>query len=642
MPSRVSLDTPSVALDSRRFESPNGVPNRIVAKYPHDRVLRVPLSFVLTIVLTIAHLEDKSIDPHEFRLQKGTQQMAGIGKVNRRRFLQGIAGAGMASMFAGCVSPTGQMSGGAPAASGPALAHHYMTGGFAGVGPEDNLIKQIQEDALRNQYGINVDLTFESATWADFDQLLSIRLQTQGTDSLQRDGNRVLNWIAEPGLIRDIDAEMKEYGKNLIEAFPKSGFEYFMRDDGKYTAIPTMASVGSNTEYYHIRRDWCEKVGRDVPQTLEDLEEVLLLFKEQKLGGEVTIPYTPENAVWLTWVTAVGPFVPEPEEQFQMMERGENIDRDFGSIMREPRLELLQRWYRDGLLNPEWATWQSEDVFSAVAAGIVGCFSGLYSNTNQRLYAIEKDLDPSQDWVQIFPPPGIKGSPQTNRIMSTVAMDRGIIVTSWAQAPEAVVALADWQNTSFENYLLCTRGIEGKHWQWGEGGWIEELRSEAPNREYSGMRHTTPAPKWQKQVNQLPFAPDATPKDPLIEARVRGTNMHSRAQTHVPEQGEYPMITQIDHWTPYLFTESSVFAADLGALRDEYMAKIIKGELEVGPGIQEFWDRWYAAGGEIRQKEVTEQYAKYIAAHPEMKDPHIYLAPDVWNTEIQYPPSKSS
>lgn len=567
-----------------------------------------------------------------------------INRIDRRGFLKGVAGASMASVLAGCVAPTGQapaVSSGSPA-PGPARNHHYMTGGFAGAGAEDNLVRQIQEDALRREYGLNLNLDFESATWADFDQLLLIRLQTQGTDSLQRDGNRVLNWIAEPGLIRDIDAEMQAYGQNLIANFPKSGFEYFMREDGKYTAIPTMQSVGSNTEYYHIRRDWCEKVGRDVPQTLEDLEEVLRLFKEQNLGGDVTIPYAPENAVWTAWVSAVGPFVPEPEEQFEMMARGENIDRDFGSIMREGRLELLQRWYVDGLLNPEWTTWKSEDVLSAAASGLVGCISGGYWQTNQRLYEIEKNLDPSQDWVQIYPPPGLKDAPHTNRIMSTVAMDRGIIVTSWASAPEAIVALADWQNKSFENYLLCTRGIEGKHWQWGEGGWIEDLRSAPPNQEYSGMRHTAPAPKWQKQMNLLPFSPENQPKDPLIEARVRGTNMHTRAQTNVPEQGEYPMITQIDHWTPYLFTESAALAADMNAVRDEYFTKIVKGELDVTAGIKEFWERWYGAGGEVRQKEVTEQYAKYSAAHPEMSDPNIYLAVDAWNTEIQYPPSKSA
>jgi hypothetical protein len=79
----------------------------------------------------------------------------------------------------------------------------------------------LQEDVLRTEYGINVDIRYESATWADIDALMEVRLQTQGCDGLQRHHIAVLGWIGTPGLIQDIDAVVKEYGKNLIPAFPE-------------------------------------------------------------------------------------------------------------------------------------------------------------------------------------------------------------------------------------------------------------------------------------------------------------------------------------------------------------------------------------------------------------------------------------
>ncbi|WP_105616521.1 type 2 periplasmic-binding domain-containing protein [Vallitalea okinawensis] len=41
-----------------------------------------------------------------------------------------------------------------------------------------------------------------------------------------------------------------------------------------------------------IRKDWLEKVGMEVPQTTEELEEVLLAFKDNNLGaGGITVPF---------------------------------------------------------------------------------------------------------------------------------------------------------------------------------------------------------------------------------------------------------------------------------------------------------------------------------------------------------------
>jgi len=574
-------------------------------------------------------------------------------KIQRRDFLKGIAGlAGTgvaASALAGCVptetAPAAQEEA-APSApfikyADRACVMRYMTGGFTQAGPEDHLIKELQEEALRQEYGLNVDIQFESASWADIDALMEVRLQTQGTDSLQRYAEKVLKWIATPGLIQDIDTAVKDYGQNLIPAFPEVGWNFWMREDKKYMAIPSMRITPADIEYLHIRRDWLDKIDRDVPTTLEELEEVLRLFKAQNLGGDVTIPLAIENPLWTFASFLAGPWVPEPEEQFQMMERGEPIDRLYGSVMREGRLELLQRWFADGLLNPEWTTWKYDQVFDAASSGLIGCLSGGWWLTNGTLQTQVEVADPSQDWVQIFPPLGLKEAPHTGRVQAGGALERGLVVSSWSECPEAIVALADWENKSFENYLTARRGIEGKHWRWGEGGWIEELRSPAPNQEYSGMRATTWTTEWSNRAAFLPPEPGLEPKNPEINVRVRKT-IHTRQQAHIPEEGEYPTITQIDHWLPYMFTESAVNEGDMQAVRDEYFTKIVKGELAVTAGLQEFWDKWMAGGGEVRLKEVTEQYAKWIADNPEWQDPQATLSPDHWNTEPVFAPRKEA
>jgi hypothetical protein len=104
----------------------------------------------------------------------------------------------------------------------------------------------------------------------------------------------------------------------------------------------------------------------------------------------------------------------------------------------------------------------------------------------------------------------------------------------------------------------------------------------------------------------------------------------------VPEAGEYPAITQVDHWCPYLYNESAVSESDLNALREEYVTKIVKGELPVVAGLAEFWDRWYGAGGEKRMEELQTQQSAWLAANPDWLKPEAAFSPDSWNTERVY------
>ncbi|NLE43135.1 MAG: hypothetical protein GX620_00310 [Chloroflexi bacterium] len=589
--------------------------------------------------------------------------MSARSTIKRREFLKGSAGVIGAGLLAGCApsatpaaAPTTAPATAAPVATtAPAAAtpvvtapavlkygdkmciHHHMTGGHIGPGPDDQLIIEIQQEALRNEYGLNVSIEFESAPWSDFDPLVVTRLETKACDSIERDGASALRWLADEGLMQDIESYCQEYGPHLADEFPQAAFDYFAKD-GKRRAISNFYSTPVDCEFISIRRDWLDRIDRDVPQTIEDLEECLRLFKEKSLGGDVTIPISPELGGWLipSYVLQ-GPFAPEPDEQLSMLENGQDFQYEHGCAMREERLELLQRWHRDGLLNPEWPTFKSEDNQAAVDKGIVGCmFCGWWA-TNGSLLTTEREIDPTQDWVQIYPPVSLKGRPETGRILTEVPLERTVVVTSWANCPEAIIAFCDWNNATWENYMLSMFGIEGKHWKWGDNGCYVDLRSNPPNQEYSGMCRVVWSPKWQMKYQTLPPCPDNMPKDPNITARIYGPHIYNRPQTNVPQANEYPTLTRLYHFVPWNWVQSAQFEPDLIALRDEYATKIIKGELEVTAGVREFWDQWMASGGDVRLQEITDQYAAYATQHPEMTDPKAFLAPESWNTTIEYP-----
>jgi putative aldouronate transport system substrate-binding protein len=599
-----------------------------------------------------------------------------MSRVNRRAFLGAAAAAGAAvacSPFAPPATPTSApkpaatpptaapaapaatAAAGAPAApttapaaatkpavSAPAIRyaekamiHRYLTGGYSFVGPEDAAIKQIQEEALRKEYGLNVQINYESASWADIDALMDVRLQTQGTDSLQRSHNRAMRWISTPGLIRDIDAEVKQYGQNLLKAFPKASWEFWMRDDKKYIAIPAPRMAPADIEYVHIRRDWLDKVNRDIPTNVEEFEEVLKLFRDRKLGGSVTVPFMIENPLWLRGSTLMGPWVPEPVQQLQMLSEGRPLLES--PQFDEERLTMFQRWYKEGLLNQEWTTWKYEQVYEACAKGMVGALSGgwgLLNGTGVLKTQVMK-ADPTQDWVQVYPPLARKGVPNTGRIRAGGPMERGLVVTTWAPAPEAIVALADWENKSYENYLTARLGIQGKHWKFTENGGVQDLRKTGQAAEYSGMRSTTWTVEWQLKRSLAPPAAGQEPIDPNITPQVY-KNIHTRADATKSGPGEYPVLGGVDRYLPYLFTQSQKFQGDMDTIANEHFTKIVNGQLSVADGRKQFMDKWMAGGGEVQIKEITDQFNKWIAAHPEWKDPKATFAPENWNTTWTY------
>ncbi len=566
-------------------------------------------------------------------------------RISRRKFLQIAGTATGAGLLASCGPTPTAAPAATPASVGTpglkyadnAAVHRYMCGGFSGAGPDDKLIKDIQEKALRDEYGLNVSIEIESAPYSDIDQLVTTRLETQAVDSVERDGTSALNWLSQDGLLKDIEEELSSYGNSLTSMLPSAGFEYF-RKGGKRWAFANFYSTPVDVEYIHIRRDWLAKIDRDIPTNLEELEECLRLFKEKNLGGDITIPLANDLGGWMipSYVLQ-GPFAPEPDEQRKMIANGEDFEYEFGCAMRPRRLELLQKWYADGLLNPEWATFKAEDTESAMQKGYVGALLSGWWNLNSQLKNIQKNIDPSQDWVQIYPPLGLRDVPNSGRILTEIPLERVAVVTSWAQAPEAIIAFADWQNKSWENFMLSSYGIEGKHYKWAANGAYVDLRSAPPNQEYSGMRRVVWAPQWNNKFQQLP-APEEDPAlDPRIASLIYGPHIYNRTDTTKPQANEYPTLTRIYHFVKWDWKESASYEPDLRALRDEWATKIIKNEAGVTDGLKSFWDQWKASGGEKRLQEIADQYDAYAKANPAMTDDKVFFSPENWNTTSQYP-----
>lgn len=190
-------------------------------------------------------------------------------------------------------------------------------------------------------------------------------------------------------LDNDLLADMTDVYEACIsdeirEEYDTFGQELFdqVSVDGRMYGIPGTSISGQHSLLW-IRQDWLDKLGLEAPTTVEELEEVAKAFVEQDPGGNgegqtigLTLAADGEaGMVWTEYNVANG-----ANSIFSAYGAypGSWIDVDgevqYGSIQPEMKkgLEVLNRFYEEGILDKEFAVRKSEDRDELVASGRVG------------------------------------------------------------------------------------------------------------------------------------------------------------------------------------------------------------------------------------------------------------------------------
>lgn len=109
---------------------------------------------------------------------------------------------------------------------------------------------------------------------------------TYGTDLVQQ--------YIDMGGIMPLDDLLAEYGQELTAFLGDEVLQYGQYDvgDGKEQYFLPARRIVVATQSMFIRKDWLEKLGMEVPTNVEELYAYLKAAKEQKLGGDNTIPYS--------------------------------------------------------------------------------------------------------------------------------------------------------------------------------------------------------------------------------------------------------------------------------------------------------------------------------------------------------------
>lgn len=207
------------------------------------------------------------------------------------------------------------------------------------------------------------------------EKLNSVLAAGQLPDIVCLPAGQLVTWVDE-GALLPLDDLIEEYGPNIKAAVREEDWREIKNvEDGQIYGLPYLLKIPAQFAW-GIRKDWLEQLNLEVPKNLDDMEKVLTAFKDnaKELGVENLIPMVGNQA-------SMGPFY-GLYNAFGFVSSGENsawtLDDDGNYISRyehpnyEAFLETAARWYKNGLIDPEYLSRKNADIHTIFNNGLVG------------------------------------------------------------------------------------------------------------------------------------------------------------------------------------------------------------------------------------------------------------------------------
>jgi putative aldouronate transport system substrate-binding protein len=209
-----------------------------------------------------------------------------------------------------------------------------------------------------------------------------------------------------------------------------------------------------------LRQDWLERVGMDVPETIDEWEAVLIAFRDEIDECDSPLIVTPFNWRWGSNAAFVGAFGASFGGR-NLLWLSKDGDVVFGPAEPGYRqfLELFSGWYAMGLIDSDFATRDAQSFQAMVTSGRAGSFVSGYGDVGPFQTAGRTD-DPAFSLVAAPMPVLDRGQEIHIRQLDPNIKDNRGIVTTACVNPEAAMRWFDYA-FSDEGFLLYNYGIEG-------------------------------------------------------------------------------------------------------------------------------------------------------------------------------------
>ena len=217
---------------------------------------------------------------------------------------------------------------------------------------EERLNIKVVNDWVSNDYKTKLNLTIADGNLPDVFSVSSQQLQQ----------------LIDADLIWDLGEIFDTYASDNLKKYMEMETDTFEtgKRDGKLYGIPqlTYGIIDQPTQIW-VRQDWAEEAGLQEIKTMDEFEKLARTFQETHGTYAITEDQDLEcmNNLAVAWGAHPGIWV-----------EGEDGNLEYGSVQPQMKEVLAKytEWYKEGLINPEFATTDMEKMFQGIINGEVG------------------------------------------------------------------------------------------------------------------------------------------------------------------------------------------------------------------------------------------------------------------------------
>lgn len=325
--------------------------------------------------------------------------------------------------------------------------------------------------------GVEAELIL--APGASYSEKLNATLASGNLPNIVNMDETTMNGWIEEGALLAMDDKLKECAPNFVKILQEGDMKSLINPtDGKLYGLPYILRLPAQRTM-GVRRDWLDKLGLEAPTTIEELETVLTAFKEnpKKLGTELVIPYAGQLSPFymMYGITESG-----DQGMWTLDADGNYISRFDHPNYREC-LEMLNRFYTKGLIDPEYFSRNSDEnsVYSLFNNNNAGMGFPYSTRLREVTEILRANIDDAvYDYME--PIVGVDGK---KRIYGRAIFgSRNCITIAAEDKLEECLSFLDW-SYSEEGERLWNYGFEGVHYDMVDGtprireqfnhGWVE-------------------------------------------------------------------------------------------------------------------------------------------------------------------------
>ena len=317
--------------------------------------------------------------------------------------------------------------------------------------------------AIEEMTGVDVDW-IEPAAGADKETAYNLMMASTNLPDIIWSANITNNALTylDDGVIIDltpyVNAETMPNLTALYEANP-SWEAAVKTDDGRMYGTIAVAEYECWQGPW-VRTDWLEECGLAIPETIEDWEVMLKTFKEKY--DATFVPMQDQGSLFL------GAFgLPKFSQNSGFFQKDGTVKYVASDDGYKGYLELMAKWYADGLIDPDFASNDESIVVNKAANNVAGAVQG-YQVSGAHILSAQGVYETTGDWLAIGYPKLADGERSIVEMGIDVVPAATAITTSCDDVDTAVKFL-DWLYSD-AGITLFNFGIEGVSFYYDEDG----------------------------------------------------------------------------------------------------------------------------------------------------------------------------